>query len=110
MFKAKNKVVIKISTGENIAYPACAPRAHAYANYHITFNFIILLFSRLITHIVYLCIVLIRNIDCKRRKTTTAAIHSSSTSTKGSISSCAVFEEGVPLCNDPEDTSVNDMW
>lgn len=47
-------------------------------------------------------------IDCSMKKST-PLIHGSRVSTQGLTSSCAVVEEGVPVCRDPEPEDAIDI-
>lgn len=66
-----------------------------------------ILFSRLVISVVvliYIILLIVARVDC-RTKTSTPSIHSSRvvSTAEGLTSSCAVFEEGVPVCQDPDE-------
>jgi len=58
--------------------------------------------------VMFIIILITAKVNC-RWKTATPSIHSSSvrSTSDGFTSSCAVVEEGVPVCQDPEEANEN---
>jgi len=56
----------------------------------------------------YIILLIAAKVNC-RWKTPTPSIHSSrvQSTSEGFTSSCAVVEEGVPVCQDPEEANEN---
>lgn len=58
--------------------------------------------------VMYIIILIAAKVNC-RWTTTTPSIHSSRvrSTSEGFTSSCAIVEEGVPVCQDPEEVNQN---